>query len=280
MNKQIILAGLVIAAGASIGVGISVTGASGGAGAGPVAPSDPSPVSTDPTVTRALGQMPSQSTMVSTLQGQDVGVTVDGTALSLPAISSHVLGYMANDIEAAGTAATESGTDVGTAVDAASSETPALQQAVAFETLSQLLYDAAATQGQVASTQAAQAYAQQNYRMYVSSYDDPSPYTPTLPPPNESDFDSAAAIQNYRYTLTVDQEMQQVVGAVPASTQGPDATPAGPGGSSGSTGTPNGTPALQAWMTAQLASNPVQVTGVPGVTGSNLASFLPSGLGG
>lgn len=299
MNARILIAGVTAVAGIGIGIGTAVASGT-GAGAGPALGQGgghpPTLSDLSPTITKALSQLPSQSTMVATLQRQGVGVTVSGTSLPLAAISSHTLGYMTDDIESAGTSAADFGGDVGTAVAGAGSPTQGLRQAVAFETLQQLLYDAATSQGQVASTQAAQAYAQQNYDAYVESYDDPSPYTPALPPPHKRAFLSAAAIGNYRFSLTVDQEMDEVIGAGsgqagdpgtgatdgpatgPADGTAPTGTPSssGPGGS----GSVNGTPALQAWMTAQLTTVPVVVSGIPGVTTSNLPSFLPPGLDG
>lgn len=282
MRKRIVAAAIVAAVG--VGTGLAATGAV-GAGAGPVLADGsvggaPSLADVNPAIASALAQVPGQATEVSTLQHQGVSVTVDGTPVSLSAVASHALGYMENAIESAGTVAAEDGADVSTAVAQAASPSQAVAQSVALVTLQQLLYDAAVQQGTVASTAAAQAYAQQNYDMYVSSYDHPSPYTAALPAPQRSDFLSSAAVANYQYTLTVNDEMQHVAGASSQPTAGPDGV-AGASNQQAAGGVQGAgeTPALQAWMTDQLANGSVQIANVPGVTAANVASFLPPGLG-
>lgn len=241
----------------------------------------------DPTIRNAVQKIPSPPTMVSILRKQGVRVTVDGTALSLTDIAGRTIGYMNNDITSAGESAIANGADEATAVSQASSETQGLQQAVAFDTLSQLLYESAQQQGQVVSTQAAQAYARQTYNVYVNSYEHPSPYVEeSLPPPNESNFLSTAAVQSYQFTMTVNQEMAQVVGgssstggSSSSATAGPSAVSSGQTSGDTSGNAPvNDTPALQQWMQERLTNHTVTVNGVLGVTPANIASFLPQGL--
>jgi len=211
----------------------------------------------DPVVASALSQV-SVSHTDAQLSAQGVSLTVDGTNIPLGETAGKTVSFLSNNVITAASNAINDGLDESTAVSEVTSSPISLQQAVAFETLSQMLYDNASVQGQVVSTQAAQAYGQQNYNEYLKDYENPSPHTQALPAPNQDQFLSADAIQQYQFSMTVTQQMEQVAGPESSST--------------------TRTPTLESWMEGQLSAHQVQVTGVPGLNSSNVASFLPGML--
>ncbi len=274
MKKYIASVGIAIVVGSGIGGGILLTGGR-GVGAGPIFGSGtahpPSLSDISPGIANALDHLPSQASMESALKNQGVSVQVNGYQVGLAGLAARTRGYLNNDIVAAGTAAVNSGADVNTAVSQASVQAPALCQAVAFGVLSRLLYDTAVANHDMASRQSAERYAQSNYNIYLQSINNPSPYVAKPAQLTRIDFFSNAAISSYQYTMTVNQEMSKVASAGSATGTG--------SGVSGAMQL-NDTPALQVWMTDQMVRSSVRISGVPGATTSNLASFLPQHLHG
>jgi hypothetical protein len=196
--------------------------------------------------------------MISQLSSEGISVSVDGAQIPIWRISGEAIGYTDQAIVDAGGNAVADGLDESAAVGEVVSSNIGLKEAVAYETLMQLLYDQAAAKGTIVTIPDATSYAQNLYNQYFHDYENPSPYTtPLKSPPTQSEFLSTSAVQTYQFDLTVDQQKAGIVGS----------------------GSGNGTPALATWLSNQLADNSVSVTAVQGITSANdLGSLLPSNL--
>lgn len=203
----------------------------------------------------AVHNLPSMSNLTSMLQSQGVSLTVGGTAVSVGEISLKTLANDNTDIQLAASNAQRNGLDVGIAVREVDGPTMGLDAGVAVETLEQMLWDMAQSEGTAVTTAEATSFAKHQYSSYEAQ---------ATPPPlpagttAQQEILSPQAIQGYRMALTDNQQMTAISG-----TAGPTAA---------------GAAALKAWMQAHLHTTTVHITGVPGVTSANVAQYLPSSL--
>lgn len=215
------------------------------------------PTAPDHVMGNALSKIPTPSDATTQLQNDGVAVTVDGRSVALSDIASRAVGFEHNDIENAGFNALAAGMDEQSAVDQVQSFSLGIRQSVAFEVLSELANQTAVTNGSAVTAAQAAAIGAQNYEEYLKDYNQPSPYTTPLSPPSENEFTSPQAIAAYQFERTVTQEMAAIAGPATSTSR---------------------TLALASWLDQQITVHTITVAGVPGVTPSNLGSFLPPGL--
>jgi hypothetical protein len=134
--------------------------------------------------------------------------------------------------------------------------TTAYERGVATSVLQQLLWEVAQQDGTAVSQAAAEAYAQQQLRMYL---DNQSPDRPPIAAGETAEdvFTSAGAVAGYRRHLSVDAEMA----ALAVRAYGSDYTP-----------TQKDT-AVFAWFASVLPSHLVRIEGMPSF---DLATIVPS----
>ncbi|HZT96534.1 MAG TPA: hypothetical protein VFB34_06820 [Chloroflexota bacterium] len=213
---------------------------------------------TDPVIAQASSALLTAPQLASQLGSQGVALSVDGSSISLADLALHAVGFAHNNIVTAAFNAQRLGLDERTAVDQAGGLTLGLQQAAAFEVLSELAFATAQAAGDEVDNSTAAAFAQNNLTEYEKDYSSPSAFQVKLPPPNPADFTSPSAVAGYQYTMTVDQEFTRIAGP--------------------QTGKASRTPALAQWMKEQLATHGLRVAGIPGVTYSTISSMLPESL--
>ncbi|MHB8330382.1 MAG: hypothetical protein ACYDD6_12305, partial [Acidimicrobiales bacterium] len=161
------------------------------------------------------------------------------------------------DINQAASSARSAGFEEQAAIGQVLSSKVGLKQAIALATLDQMLYENAVENASVVSQHDALLYAQNEFAQYSHDYENPSPYTPQLSPPNTSKFFSAAALAQYQFSMTIDKQLEEIGG--PASSRARAA-------------------AVHAWFDHRQSGSSISVTDVPGLDAANLGSFLPASL--
>jgi hypothetical protein len=225
--------------------------------------------------------VPSLAAEMKILKNSGVSLSVNGTSVGLEPIASHVVGFentfLANAAKNAQRVGFRTSAAVATVKDQVA--TAALDAAVAYEALVYLCWQASQHDGHEVSLAAAQAYAENEYRIYKTSHSTSSSNSaPSGVGSPQQVFLSPNAVEGYRIMMSISAEMTAIAGPQTFDTK---------------TDMPvNRTPALSSWMEQQLSGNQVpaatthkrssgnviSVANVPGVSASNIASMLPAGL--
>ncbi len=233
---------------------------------------------------KAESSVPSATAEFKVLKQSGVSLSVDGSAVGLMPLASHVVGFwdefIANTIDNAQHSGISSRTALGTVNPHVAER--ALQDAVSYEALATLAWQASQNDGQEVSLAAAKTYAENQYKTYQTQSAAgkgqlPSPLPFGAGSPKEA-FLSSEAVQAYRMMMSISAQFTAI---------------AGPSATNPKTGVPvNRTPALASWMSKMIAGrldasyvsskrrtgNIVVVTNVPGVSASNIATMLPPDL--
>ncbi len=249
----------------------------------PAPPTQLSPVN-NAILQKTESSIPSVAAELKILKQSGVSLSVDGTAVGLMPIASHVVGFWDEFVANAADNAQHSGISLQTALHAVAPYVAerALQAAVSYEALATLAWQASQNDGQEVSLSAAKAYAEKQYSIYkaqaaAGSGRLPSPLPFGASSPKEA-FLSPEAVQGYRIMMSVAAQFAAIAGPLTTNPK---------------TGVPvNRTPALASWMSREIAGHPgassalpdkttgniISVTNVPGVSASNITTVLPPGL--
>jgi hypothetical protein len=210
-------------------------------------------------VASAQAQLPTTPELMAELEAEHVSLRVGTTPVGIASIAFETIGYDENAISDAAGNALQLHLKLHAAIREVSNPMISLPEAIAFETLKQLLLERASAHGQTVSVAAATAHAQQMYAIYQGSLHSARPTPlPSGTTPYEEIL-SPSAIRGYQRAMTFQQQLVAVAG------------PPGPG--------IDRSALLRKWVASHLgATGGVTITGVPGVTGQNVASFIPAGI--
>ena len=233
---------------------------------------------------KAESSVPSATAEFKVLEQSGVSLSVDGSAVGLMPIASHVVGFwdefIANTIDNAQHSGISSRTALATVNPHVAER--ALQAAVSYEALATLAWQASQNDGQEVSLATAKTYAENQYKIYQTQsatgkgqLPSPLPFGETSP---KEAFLSSEAVQAYRIMMSISAQFTAIAGHSATNPK---------------TGVPvNRTPALASWMSKMITGrldasyisskrttgNIVVVTNVPGVSASNIATMLPPNL--
>ncbi len=224
---------------------------------------------------KAYDNLPSLNKLESLLKSMGVSITVDQTEVSLGLLALRTKGFDYNVIGTVAVNASRDGLSISKAV---SKVTPlsGLSYAAAVLTLDKLLQQKAKADGTEVSMSAAKAFAEEQYNIAQRLN------LPHEPITLKQAILSPYAISSYRNMLT-DEKM---IGVITGYSYGSDrllassiSTRANFSGANNVFLTSiNHTPILQKWMKGQLKSHVVKVSGIAGVNGNNISSYLPPDL--
>ena len=203
----------------------------------------------------ALGHVPSDATLGRIIDRQGVTLTVNGVRNSTASIASLAAGYLQGAVAHGADWAALERRSVPSALDVILKHPEVgLGQALAAETLFDLLYGHASATGQVAPVGMATSYAQYQYSLAKT-------HSGTAPAPTAGEYLSTGAIKTYQQLLTIEHQESLIAGA-PSSNGVPR----------------DRTPELAAWMAQALHHAKVTIHGVDHPTTAELPGDLAQGF--
>jgi hypothetical protein len=210
-------------------------------------------------ISNAVKSLPNFKSERRSLDASGTSVTINGQSVTNAMIAFSEEACQQDAIATAAQNAAAAGLNVTTAINEVIASPYCEDQGVAQQVLRTTVIAAAAAKGTSATTAQAEAFAQQQYQAALSAVGTPNAITPPTGESLQDMFLCDSCIVGYQADVTFEAELSSIANNATAASQGHAA--------------------IISWLNSRLTTADFGLVGVPGVTASNLSSFLPDQLG-